>query len=478
MWNILTYKELRVLIEFAPRFGKTELFIRIFFSFVQGYYDFIKNQYVTYGADLTDDTSVDIKTIMLSEFYKKVFPKIKFSSLQDKKSNWKLENNTEFFGTSVGGAITGKGSHITGVDDSLKAQDADSPVEKDKAWKFIQGSVFTRLEGDGALFNIMQRLAEDDPTGRFISEQGVKNHIGGNLDKKSEDGIWTLLSLPLFTDEDILYEYEDFSYFRPAGEMLPNYKFKSKDSVDLFRKSISKKEFERQYNQNVSIAETGHFKKVDITYTTDIELPEQELYIHIDSAESTKDTADDRSIGVVGWSIDDENIEHQTLMDGKRGKWDVYETCSHIIAFMIKNPKVPVYIEGAGGGITLEVVLKKEIQKANAELRKKGKEPLNNSIIVYPPNTKISKNDKIKYMTVPIEQHTFKIHKSCDEDFKQQFIKELLAFDPTKKHRTDNCIDTVASTWLFATPKKTVVKTEKKTAKRHKKKKSGKWRGC
>jgi len=463
LWNVIIGKEKRVIFEMGPRTGKTELIVRVFVSFVQGYFEFIKNQYITYGGDLTEDTSVDIKTIMESEEYQKIFPKVKFSDKQNKKSNWKLTSGTEFFGSSVGGAVTGKGSHITVLDDTLKAHSADSKAERDNVWKFIQNSVFTRLEEDGAVIEVMQRLHEDDPTGRFIKEQGLKK----------DGGLWIVFSFPLECHEDTVYEYEDFYYFRKAGEILPNRNYKTQESIDNLRRSIGVLETEKQYNQNVTVAQTGYFNKDDITEITNIDLPDENLYISIDTAESLETTADDRAIAVVGWSIDDDEIEQQTIHDGKRGIWDVYGVCEHLIELMIKYPNAAVYIEGAGGGITLGVVLKKEIAKMNAKLRVKGKTSINNSINMYPPRNSISKQQKIKYMKVPYENRTIKVHKSCDLDFRKQYEKELGRFNPEKKQQTDNCIDAVASTWLFAVPKKNSIK--KKVRNKSKSKKG--WRG-
>jgi hypothetical protein len=284
-------------------------------------------------------------------------------------------------------------------------------------------------------------------------------------------------TLPLLINEEITYIYEDFIYKREANELVANRNYRTLEDIELLKKSTSIREFEKQYNQNVTVSETGHFKKEDITYISDIDLPIQNLYIHIDTAESLEASADDRAIAVVGWSKTSEDIEVQIVMDGKRGKWDVYGTSEHIISQMIKYPKVPVFIEGAGGGITLEVVLKKEIQKTNAKLRELNRPLLNNGITIYKPNNKITKNNKIKYMTVPLEQHTLKFYKGCDTDFENQTIKELLAFDPQRKHNKDNCIDSIASTWLFATAKKTIIKTTKKISKRMKAKKASKWRG-
>lgn len=470
LWNIVIGKEKRVIFELGPRTGKTELTVRLFLSFIQGYLEFVKTQYITYGAELTEDTSVDIKTIMESSEYNSIFKNVKFSKLLNKKANWKLTDGTEYFGSSVGGALTGKGSHITVLDDTLKAHSADSQAERDNVWKFIQNSVITRLEEDGAVLQIMQRLHEDDPTGRFIKQQGTKQ-TGGE---------WLVYSFPYECKETTIYEYEDFYYKRPAGEILPNRNHRTQESIDKLRISMGKKEFEKQYNQNVTVAETGHFNKEDITYISDVDLPEQNLYISVDTAESLEESADDRAIAVLGWSIDIEEIELVVIMDGKRGIWDVYGVADQIIELMGKYPKAPVHIEGAGGGITLEIVLKKQLLIENAKRRAKGKYPLTNGVNKYKPNNQISKQAKIKdFMTAPHEAHQIKIHKSCDQDFQKQYRKELLRFDPSKKQQTDNCIDSVASSWLFASPKKNViaVKKQKKNRSSRKGKKSTKWRG-
>lgn len=477
LWNVIIGKEKRVMIEMSPRFGKTELVIRIFASYIQGFIKSVQNMYFTYGNDLTEDNSVDIKTIMKSEYFKDLFPEKKFHDDQNKKTNWKLKDGSSFFGTSVGGASTGKGANIALLDDLLKAHDSDSIAEKDNVEKFIKNSIMTRLETNGAVVSIMQRLAEDDPHGRLAKTQGVKKHIGGNNENIEKNGLWTRLTLALTVDEDTLYEYEDFKYLRRKDEILPNRYYKTEEDISILKRSLSSAEFQKQYNQDTEEAETGHFKEKDITYIADIDLPEQNFYISVDNAESLKEKADDRAIAVTGWSIDIENIEMTVLMDGKRGKWDVYGTSRQIIELMVKYPKADVYIEEAGGGITLLVVLKKELLIENTKRRLANKPIVNNAINGYTPPQKISKQAKIKdYMTAPFEQHQIKIHKSCDSDFEKQFKKELLRFNPAKKQQTDNCIDAVASSFLFANPKKQQIEKPKKTPSRVKKK-SIKWRG-
>jgi hypothetical protein len=108
LWNVIAGIEKRVIIELAPRMGKTELAVRQFISYMQGQMKVVKNQYFTYGAELTEDTSVDIKTIMQSDIWKSLFNDVKFNDLLNKKANWKLKNGSEYFGTSIGGAAKSK----------------------------------------------------------------------------------------------------------------------------------------------------------------------------------------------------------------------------------------------------------------------------------------------------------------------------------------------------------------------------------
>lgn len=463
--DVINGTEKRVIISLPPRYFKTEQTVRQFIPFAHGQKPKWKFQYITYGSELTEDTSTDVKTNMLSDEYKKIFPHVKFNEMQSKKSNWKLQTMGEFFGTSIGGVITGKGSHVTVIDDPMKAMDADSKAERDAVMKFYRGSVITRLEDDGAIVIIMQRLHEDDLVGQLIKEQGLKEN----------GGVWTYVSLPILNEEREVIKYGDFEYVREANEPL-NPLIHNHEQIAQLEREMGKKEFRKQYMQDPENKESGHFNKDDITYITDIDLPEQNVYISVDTAESTESSADDRALGVVGWSIDDNAIEQQVIMDGKRGKWDVYGVCEHLIELMIKYPEADVEIEGAGGGITLEVVLKKEMLKANAKLRAKNRDLINNSVRVYKPNNKISKQAKIKYMTAPFENHTIKIHKNCDTDFRDKFIDELLRFDPERKAQKDNCIDSVSSTWLFAEPKKVSPAKKEQSALKRKRAKT-RWRG-
>lgn len=480
LYNIIFGYEKRIIISMPPRYGKTEWCVRLFISILQGLINQAKAQYVTYGDTLSVRTSVETKNIMESKAYKSIFPATKFDPKQNQKDNWKLQTWGEYFATSIGGAVTGIGSHYTVIDDPLKASDGDSPAKLKEVVDFYKSSVVTRLEDDGAIIVIMQRLAEDDLVGWLVKEHGVKKVIGKAVDgstsyKESEDGVWTILILSALCDVDMVYEYDGLRYERQANEPL-NANQHSYEQLKALQKDMSKKEFKKQYNQDPENSEAGTFHKEDITFISEFDFPEMEKYISVDRAESVSDGSDDRAIAVTGWSVDEREIEHQVLLDGRFGKWDIYGLAESIISLMMKYRDAAVWIEEPKGGF-VSTVLKAEVMKINAKLRREGKRQLTNSIHTYTPPTNRTKQHKISLAIQPIEQHLWKVSKSCDSGFLAQWTKELLAFDPTKKHQRDNCIDAAFSTFLFSSPKR-IKSGEREVTKRVKKLKKNKtWRG-
>jgi hypothetical protein len=271
-----------------------------------------------------------------------------------------------------------------------------------------------------------------------------------------------------------LYEYESFSYLREKNEPLNKNQHTYEALLEL-QKDMSEAEFKKQYCQDPEESKSGFFKEDDITYISEFDLPVMSRYISVDRAESVSDGADDRAIAVTGWSVDEDEIERQVLLDGAFGKWNIYDLCEQIINLMSKFRDAEVWIEEPKDGF-VSTVLKREILKVNIKLRREGRAQLTNTIRTYTPPTNRSKQHKISLADQPIEQHLWKVCKSCDSGFLEQWKKELLAFNPNKRYQTDNCIDASFSTFLFAQPKR-VKSGERAVTKRMKKAKKNKtWR--
>lgn len=498
LMSIYEGKLKRLIIEMPPRHGKTEKTVRLFSSYIQGLDATKKFQYATYGATLSIDISAETKEIIESQIFRDLFPMVDFSNKLNLKSHWKLTSGGGFLGTSVGGATTGMGADIIIGDDLLKATEAHSKAFRDSAWGFYSSSMLTRLEGIKGVILIMQRLHDDDVVGRAIKEQ-----------KLIEDGgVWTRFKMPivhnyqqfeqfykfyksknqkynntmkdefikLYGIKDEVIKVGDFEVVRPAMSTL-NEKEYGLDFVIDMQEQMSDSDFKMQYFQDTEAKEAGYFKEEDFTYVVDSELGEMYKYILVDNAESLEATADDRGIVVVGKS---ENIHHEVttiVLDGANGKWSVYETCEQIIRLMIEYPNTPVFIEGAGGGITLTTVLKKEIMIHNTKAQIENKPLVLGSVSSYKPDNRVSKNSVIMLMATHLEHKRLLFYKFMDSGFLAQIKKEFLAFNPEKKHNTDNCIDPLSKSFVLSSITPKPYHKEKIIKRRRRDAKTKSWRG-
>ncbi|ECL3806387.1 hypothetical protein FS245_04535 [Campylobacter jejuni] len=127
-------------------------------------------------------------------------------------------------------------------------------------------------------------------------------------------------------------------------------------------------------------------------------------------------------------------------------KWDLENFISNTLEMMMKYPQAPVLIEQAGGGITFSSELEKAIIRINTKFKNENKATINNTIIRFTPNRRISKNEKIMALKPYYNTGCYKIRANANG--KEQIIKEFLAFNPLKTSNTDNCIDTIAN--MFA----------------------------
>ncbi|EDX20635.1 MULTISPECIES: hypothetical protein [unclassified Streptomyces] len=86
----------------------------------------------------------------------------------------------------VGGGLTGKGAHLTVVDDPIKdAAEASSPTMRKRLWESWQSVLLTRIEPGGSVILIQTRWDEDDRAGRVLADEGSR---------------WTHISLPALAE--------------------------------------------------------------------------------------------------------------------------------------------------------------------------------------------------------------------------------------------------------------------------------------
>ena len=90
-------------------------------------------------------------------------------------SRWQLVGSDVGMGTAgANGPITGKGGDLMIVDDPIKnAEEAQSPVMREKLWEWWQSTFLTRREPGAKTLVIMSRWHEDDLIGRLVKNPPV-----------------------------------------------------------------------------------------------------------------------------------------------------------------------------------------------------------------------------------------------------------------------------------------------------------------
>lgn len=249
--EVLEGKCKRLIINIAPRHGKTALAVHHFISMGLAINPKAKFIHLSYSSSLAQSNSVSIKDIVTSEEYQRLFPGTRIKYGSDTKSQWETEEGGGVYATSTLGQITGFGAGLTRsdddefefggaimIDDPLKPEDAFSEVEREKVNRRFETTIRNRLNNrDTPIIVIMQRLHEHDLCG-YLQE--------------IEPDEWEVLSIPA-----ISYENDEpkalFPFVMPLDMLL-----KYKDASPIV--------FETQYMQNPTPLEGlmyGAFKTYD-----------------------------------------------------------------------------------------------------------------------------------------------------------------------------------------------------------------------
>lgn len=429
----------RLLITIPPSYGKTEFAVKLFISFAIGKYPWFRAIYATYSDDLATETPADVKSMITSEAYAKVFGEKKLLKSADKK--WYTSKNGKkdggMYSTTIEGGITGFHGDVLVIDDAMKAILKNNKAARRTTHDFYKGSASTRLRKASpikAIIGIMQRLHEDDLAGYLIENENFVHINLTGIEPKPQ-----------------IYEFFEFYYERDANEPL-NVHMEDVEALAA-QKETMKENWHSQYMQDPRTIETGYVSDEDFVSVATWELSEDNKCIIIDPAQSIKETADNRSISLLGSCLSIEKIELFNIYGTWFGKWSNAIFVNQIIEVMINNPSVPVFIETSGGGIITEQYLKKQIQIVNYRLKSEGKPTITNRVVMFSPKTKISKNQKIDQSITYLKNHQIRFVGGGVGQ--EQVKKEYKGFHPEKDSKEDDCIDGIASVIInnFITPK-------------------------
>ena len=261
----------RLIINIPPRYGKTELVIKIFVSWCLAKTPYSKFIHLSYSDALALDNSSQTKEYIQSDAYQQLWAMELKKDAQSKKK-WFNDSGGGMYATASGGAITGFGAGVDGVDgfggailidDPLKPDDAFSEVERNKVNNRYNNTIRSRTNTDSTpIIVIMQRLHEDDLSGYLLNGGSGEN--------------WTHLCLPALNENN--------------EPLFPHkHTFKQLESI----RQADRYTFAGQYMQIPSPDEGGEWRKDWFEIIEKSELPRNINWkMYIDGA-YTKDTAND-----------------------------------------------------------------------------------------------------------------------------------------------------------------------------------------
>lgn len=133
---------------------------------------------VSYSSDLAQKHAGDCRTIMQTEWYRKVFPNTVLPRGGSGEMDFRTTKGGGRLSTSVGGTLTGRGGDIIVIDDPIKPDEAMSETTRKKVINWYANTLSSRLNDktNGAIVLVMQRLHEEDLAGHLL-EAGGWEHL-------------------------------------------------------------------------------------------------------------------------------------------------------------------------------------------------------------------------------------------------------------------------------------------------------------
>lgn len=262
----------RLIINIAPRYGKTELAVKNFIAHSLAINPKAKFIHLSYSDQLALDNSEEVKDLISSDEYQDLFPYVKIKPDSRAKNKWYTTQGGGVLARSSSGQVTGFGAGNVDdedddfsdfkfggaiiIDDPIKPDDADSETLRSKVNQKFDTTIRNRVNSRNTpIIVIMQRLNELDLCGYLID---------------NEPDEWEVISLPCIKDD---------------GTALWEFKHNIDELNELRR--INPWVFGTQYMQNPMPKEGILFPKDKLNLFDNLDISKaSQIYAYVDVATS------------------------------------------------------------------------------------------------------------------------------------------------------------------------------------------------
>ncbi len=123
---------------------------------------------MTAQAD-ADRESVRVRRLVQHEDFVRLWPAVVLAEDEQSVKAWATTALGRYFALGRDGAITSKRVLEVVIDDPMTALERYSKTVRDEVWTWVDGSVKSRIDGDGPLIIVAQRLDRDDIHARCLA---------------------------------------------------------------------------------------------------------------------------------------------------------------------------------------------------------------------------------------------------------------------------------------------------------------------
>ena len=290
--DVVEGKKKRVIINIAPRMGKSEFSSYLFPAYYLGQDPSKKIIMATHTAGLSEDFGRRVRNLIDSDEYRELFPGSVVADDQKAAGKWSTGAGGQYYAVGVGGALAGRGADLFVIDDPHSEQDikVNSRATFDNAWSWFQTGPLQRLMPGGAIVVIMTRWSLIDLTGRLV-DFTIKN---------PEAEPWEVVELPAIL---------------PSGKSLWPEQWPL-DQLEAKKLQMDPRYWNAQYMQQPTSDMAALIKRTDWRVWEPDEPPKCEYIIQSwDTAHEVKTTSDYSACTTWGvWYNEEDNMSPNIIL--------------------------------------------------------------------------------------------------------------------------------------------------------------------
>lgn len=334
----------RLIVNLPPRYLKSQIISVAFTAFMLGHRPSMRIYGISYNMDLTSRHANDVRSVMTSAWYRRVFPGTRIIRVAD--ADIYTNERGYRMGTSVGSSLTGFGGDLFILDDVQKPLDAWSEASRNTLHNWVSTTLMPRQEGksEAAIILVMQRVHMNDLTAHLLEQTGR----------------WTHLNLPAIADEDmrvpIGFQNGKTRYYgRKQG--FPLHKtYEPLSTLAEIRADIGEADFSAQYLQSPVPVGGAMIRRETFRYVEAAPIRDRKVRI-VQSWDTAGKTGPQNDFSVcTTWMFIG---QQKYLIDIEHGKFEYSELLAKAVELAQRFKPTSILVEDASSGIALAQDLRK-----------------------------------------------------------------------------------------------------------------------